>query len=66
MKTLKIGDTVITRWGPSEIKKIEICPKPGDKYGLPTEEVYVDLIDRCIFDFEEGWQYGSQLDFIPH
>ena len=52
MQTIKIGDTVMTRWGLSEIKKIEICPKPGDKYGLPTEEVYVDLVDRCIFDFE--------------
>ena len=62
MQTIKIGDTVMTRWGPSKVQKIEICPKPG----LPTEEVYVDLVDRCIFDFEEGWQYGSQLDFIPH
>ena len=66
MKTLAVGERVITRWGDCEITGIELCEKVGDKYGIKVNEIYADLVDRCVFDFEEGWQYGSQIDFIKY
>lgn len=65
MTTLKIGDTVISRHGAAKIKKIELCEKSGDKYGIDINEVYVDLVDRCVFDLSNGhFAYGDQIDFI--
>jgi uncharacterized protein (UPF0335 family) len=61
---VSVGQTVMTRWGLSKIEKIELCEKEGDKYGVQISEVFEDLVDRCVFDFKEGWQYGSQLDFV--
>lgn len=65
MKTLKIGDTVISRHGPGAITKIELCEKPGHKYGIDVKEIYVDLVDRCVFDLNNGhFAYGDQIDFV--
>ena len=66
MKTLQVGERVITRWGDSKIRRIELCEKVGDKYGMEVKQIYADLVDRCVFDFDEGWQYGSQSDFIKY
>ena len=66
MKTLQVGERVITRWGDSKIRRIELCEKVGDKYGIEVKQIYADLVDRCVFDFDEGWQYGSQIDFIKY
>ena len=66
METLKIGDTVlIDRFGLQEITGIELCEREGLKHGLRVEEVFMDLVDRCVFDFAAvgGWQYGSQIDY---
>ena len=65
MKTLKIGDTVISKHGVAEILKIELCEKPGHKYGIDVKEIYVDLVDRCVFDLNNGhFAYGDQIDFV--
>ena len=40
MKTLKIGDTVISRHGPGKIEKIELCEKP---WAIDTGELTPSL-----------------------
>lgn len=69
MKTLKVGDRVTYRgsWGqgaPKEatIESIEYCQNAGDKYGIATDEVYVDDVERSVFDLSDGhWCYGFQI-----
>tara|TARA_B100001093_G_C26856399_1_gene1027630 strand:- start:2767 stop:2976 length:210 start_codon:yes stop_codon:yes gene_type:complete len=64
-KTLKVGDYVLGKYGPGTIQRIELCEKPGDKYGLSVKEVYFDLVDRCVVDLENNrFEYGADLDFL--
>ena len=44
MKTLQVGERVITRWGDSKIRRIELCEKVGDKYGMEVKQIYADLV----------------------
>ena len=65
MKHLTLGETVISKYGPAKIIKIELCDKPGDKYGIDIKSIPVDLVNRCIFDLDNGhWSYGENLDYI--
>jgi hypothetical protein len=64
--TLKVGSPVYSKFGHSKIKKIELCEKQGEKYGIDIKEIPFDLADRCIFDLDNGhWSYGYDLDYIP-
>jgi len=63
--TIQVGDLISTRHGTSKIKKIELCEKPGEKYGIPVKRVFTNLLDRVIIDLENGhWTYGDQIDFV--
>jgi len=65
---VSVGQNVMTEHGLQKIKKIELCEKVGDKYGIEVKEIYADLVDRCVFDFDDRekprWQYGTQIDFV--
>lgn len=63
--TIRVGDLISTRHGTSKIKKIELCEKPGEKYGIPVKRVFTNLLDRVIIDLENGhWTYGSDAEVI--
>ena len=65
--TLKIGDSVISPYGISNISNITLTEKSGNKYGLEVDEVYINLLDRTVVDLDDGhWVYGKQLDWIPY
>ena len=65
--TLKIGDSVISPYGASNITNITLTEKAGNKYGLDVNEVFVNLLDRTVVDLDDGhWVYGKQLDWIPY
>ena len=66
MVRISVGQKVITQYGLQKISKIELCEKPGDKYGIEVPAIYSDLVDRCVFDFEDiaHFQYGTQIDFV--
>ena len=62
---VSVGQTVMTDFGLLKIKKIELCEKVGDKYGIEVKEIYTDLVDRCVFDLANGhFAYGDQIDFV--
>ena len=64
---LKIGDDVLSEYGPAKITKIELCEKVGDKYGIEVNSVHTNLVDRIVVDLDNGhWNYGTQLDWIPY
>ena len=55
----------MTKYGLQKITKIELCEKVGDKYGIEIKEIYTDLVDRCVFDLDNGhFAYGDQIDFV--
>ena len=56
----------MTKYGLAKITGIELCIKEGDKYGTKIKKIPVDLVNRCVFDFDnKHWQYGTEIDFIP-
>lgn len=62
---ISVGQNVMTEYGLQKIKKIELCEKVGDKYGIEVKEIYTDLVDRCVFDLDNGhFAYGDQIDFV--
>ena len=62
---ISIGQNVMTEHGLQKITKIELCEKVGDKYGIEVKEIYTDLVDRCVFDLNNGhFAYGDQIDFV--
>ena len=62
---VSVGQNVMTEHGLQKIKKIELCEKVGDKYGIEVKEIYTDLVDRCVFDLANGhFAYGDQIDFV--
>jgi len=63
---ISVGQKVMTQYGVQKISKIELCEKPGDKYGIEVPAIYSDLVDRCVFDFDDiaHFQYGTQIDFV--
>lgn len=62
---ISIGQNVMTEHGLQKITKIELCEKVGDKYGIEVQAIYTDLVDRCVFDLNNGhFAYGDQIDFV--
>lgn len=62
---ISVGQNVMTKYGLQKITKIELCEKVGDKYGIEVKEIYTDLVDRCVFDLNNGhFAYGDQIDFV--
>ena len=62
---ISVGQNVMTKHGLQKITKIKLCEKVGDKYGIEVKEIYTDLVDRCVFDLNNGhFAYGDQIDFI--
>tara|TARA_A100001201_G_scaffold140650_1_gene134207 strand:+ start:917 stop:1117 length:201 start_codon:yes stop_codon:yes gene_type:complete len=62
---ISVGQNVMTKYGLQKITKIELCEKVGDKYGIEIKEIYTDLVDRCVFDLDNGhFAYGDQIDFV--
>lgn len=51
--------------GPIEevtIEGIELCESEHEKYGIPTDEVWVKDLNRCCLDLDNGhWAYGYQV-----
>tara|TARA_R110000772_G_scaffold148811_3_gene259434 strand:- start:12059 stop:12265 length:207 start_codon:yes stop_codon:yes gene_type:complete len=65
-KTLSVGDNILGKSGIAVIKKIELCEKIGDKYGIQIQEVYYDLLPRCVIDCDNGhFEYGYDVDYNP-
>lgn len=61
-RMIKVGDKVFTRFGSSKIIKIDLC-KEGDREGIQVNEIFEDLINRCVFDLDCGhWVYGDQIE----
>lgn len=47
---------------PARIKHIDLCARPGAKYGVPVEEVFVIDLPRCTLDLDNGhFAYGHNL-----
>ena len=62
---ISVGQNVMTKYGLQKITKIELCEKVGEKYGIEVKEIYTDLVDRCVFDLNNGhFAYGDQIDFV--
>ncbi len=65
---IKVGDTVIGKFGSAKIKKIELCEKVGEKEGIPIPAVWMqsNLINKCVFDMDNGhFEYGTDIDYVP-
>ena len=68
--TLRVGDTVLWRggWGRdapqwATVTHLEVCVEPGDKYGVPVDQVPWVEVDRVIVDLDNRhWAYGSQIE----
>jgi len=64
---LKVGDTVIGKFGCATIEKIELCEKIGQKEGITVPEIWGKLIDQCVFDMDNGhFEYGTDLDYVNY
>ena len=62
VKQLRVGQTVGSKHGTAKVKKIELCEKPGDKYGIKMNAVWLDLLDRVVVDLDnDHWSIGSDL-----
>ena len=63
--TFQIGDYVMSKHGKSKIKRIELCEKVGEKYGLEVDKMFTNLLDRVIIDLENGhWSYGTEVELV--
>jgi hypothetical protein len=63
---LKVGQKVFGKFGEAKIKRIELCESVGDKEGISVQEVWYNLVDKCVFDMDNGhFEYGLDLDYIP-
>ena len=62
VKQLRVGQTVGSKHGTAKVRKIELCEKPGDKYGIKMNAVWLDLLDRVVVDlYNDNWSIGSDL-----
>lgn len=68
MNTVKVGDKVF--WAQARgrppisavIKYIDLCSRPGVKYGVPVDSVPANLLNTCCVSMTNGsWAYGTQL-----
>lgn len=67
MKKIKVGDMIFGKFGIAKIKKIELCENVGEKYGISIPAVWPNLVERCVFDMDNGhFEYGTNIDYIPY
>ena len=67
MYKVKVGDTVYGKFGTAKIEKIELCEKVGDKEGIAVNEIWSNLVEKCVFDMDNGhFEYGTDIDYIPY
>ena len=51
----------------AKIEKIELCEKVGDKEGIAVNEIWNNLVEKCVFDMDNGhFEYGTDIDYIPY
>ena len=65
--TLKVGDTVMSRFGEAKIVFMELTEGPREKYGKDVKEVSWDWVDRnmVMFDLDNGhWSYSENISRI--
>jgi len=61
---LKIGDTVMSRYGEAKIVRMELTDGPREKYGQEIEEVSWHLVELnlVMFDLDNGhWSYSENI-----
>ena len=65
--TLKVGDTVMSRFGEAKIIFMELTEGPREKYGKDVKEVSWHWVDRnmVMFDLDNGhWSYSENISRI--
>lgn len=63
---LKVGQKIFGKFGWAKIKNIELVEVVGEKEGISINEVWINLVDRCVFDMDNGhFEYGSDIDYNP-
>jgi len=63
---LKVGQKIFGKFGWAKIKNIELVEVVGEKEGISVNEVWINLVDRCVFDMDNGhFEYGSDIDYNP-
>ena len=63
---LKVGQKIFGKFGWAKIKNIELVEVVGEKEGISLNEVWINLVDRCVFDMDNGhFEYGSDIDYNP-
>lgn len=65
---LSVGDLVwwAPKYGrppePVAIKSIDLCDRPGEKYGIPVGAIHEADLSRSCMSLENGhWKYGNEL-----
>jgi hypothetical protein len=71
MDKIKIGDTVDSKYGPAQVKSIEmISPDTSfadDDDNIPMTEIWACDKNRCVFDLSNGhWQYGHSITTVKN
>tara|TARA_Y100001963_G_scaffold131026_1_gene187884 strand:+ start:4156 stop:4395 length:240 start_codon:yes stop_codon:yes gene_type:complete len=62
---IRIGSRVSTKHGIAKVTNIELCEKPGEKYGIKMKEIWISLKDQCIFDLDNNhFAYGDELEVL--
>lgn len=64
---VKIGDSVISCFGPAKIVGMELTPGPGFKDGDPISVIGIESIkaNKVVFDLSDGhWVYSDQIRVI--
>jgi hypothetical protein len=63
---LKVGQKIFGKFGWAKIKNIVLVEVAGEKEGIEVQEVWMNLIERCVFDMDNGhFEYGSDIDYNP-
>jgi hypothetical protein len=63
---LKVGQKIFGKFGWAKIKNIVLVEVVGEKEGIEVQEVWMNLIERCVFDMDNGhFEYGSDIDYNP-
>lgn len=64
---VKIGDSVISRFGPATIVGLELTPGPNFNEGVPVTIVGIESIkaNKVVFSLSNGhWAYSDQIKVI--
>ena len=65
--TLKLGDTVMSRFGKAKIERMELTEQPREKYGEEVEEVSWHWVKKnmVMFDLDNGhWSYSENISQV--